>query len=174
MALSTTGNLYSIVPFILSDHSSALLQIKLPMRLFSFHRKSCNGYSLPSWLSSPGPILLRIFVQSSKSNPLVERVELVTATPYYARVRYQDGRESTVSTSDLAPSPRDQSPPLIEQPPTPATASDALNRQPSTPGAVSDARSSPSTDAACVPPLTEQAASQVTDAREDSKYDPLR
>ncbi|XP_045127722.1 uncharacterized protein K02A2.6-like [Portunus trituberculatus] len=33
-------------------------------RLFSFHRKSSNGYSLPSWLTSPGPVLLRKFVRT--------------------------------------------------------------------------------------------------------------
>ena len=33
----------------------------------------------------------------------MEHVELVSATPHYACVRYPDGRESTVSTRDLAP-----------------------------------------------------------------------
>lgn len=71
-------------------------------RLFSFPRKSPNGYSLPSWLSHPGPVLLRKFVKSSKSDPLVEPVELITATPRFVRVRHPDGREATVSTRDLA------------------------------------------------------------------------
>ena len=128
-------------------------------RLFSFHRKSCNGFSLPSWLTSPGPILLRKFVRSFKSDPLVERVELVTATPHYARVRYQDGRESTVSTSDLAPSPRNQSPPQSEQSP---------------PAGIPDALGSPSKDAVYAPPPTEQAPSPVADKREDGQQDTLR
>lgn len=77
-------------------------------RLFSFPRKSSNGYSLPSWLSSPGPILLRKFVRTSKSDPLVEPVDLLSATPHYAQIRHPNGRETTVSTKDLAPFPRDQ------------------------------------------------------------------
>ena len=76
-------------------------------RLLSFHRKSFNGYSLPSWLATPGPVLLRRFVRSSKSDPLVEEVELESANPFYAHIRYPDGRQSTVSTKDLARSPKD-------------------------------------------------------------------
>ena len=71
-------------------------------RLFSFPRKSPNGYSLPSWLSYSGLVLLRKFVRNSKSDPLVEPVDLITATPHFARVRHPDGREATVSTKDLA------------------------------------------------------------------------
>ena len=72
-------------------------------RFFSFPRRSATGYSFPNWLK-PGPVLLRKFVRHCKSDPLVERVQLVTvSSPHYARVRFEDGRESTVSTSDLAP-----------------------------------------------------------------------
>lgn len=71
-------------------------------RLFAFSRKSTNGYSLPTWLSSPGQVLVRKFVRD-KGDPPVESVELLSATPNYAQVRYPDGRESTVSTRDLAP-----------------------------------------------------------------------
>ena len=74
-------------------------------RLFAFSRRSSNGYSLPSWLSSPGPVLLRKFVRHSKSDPLVEYVDLESATPHYALVRHPDGRKATVSTRDLAPTP---------------------------------------------------------------------
>ena len=79
-------------------------------RLFAFSRKSSNGYSLPSWLSSPGPVLLRKFVRRSKSDPLVEYVDLENATPHYALVRHPDGRKTTVSTRDLAPAPATSTP----------------------------------------------------------------
>ena len=36
--------------------------------------------------------------------PLVDEVELIEANPQYAHIRYQNGRESTVSLRDLAPS----------------------------------------------------------------------
>ena len=55
---------------------------------------------------SPGPVLLRRFVRSSKNDPLVDQVELLDANPTYANIRYSNGRESTVSIRDLAPSPR--------------------------------------------------------------------
>jgi transposase InsO family protein len=72
-------------------------------RFFSFPRRSATGYTFPDWLR-PGPVLLRKFVRHCKSDPLVERVQLINvSSPHYARVRFQDGRESTVSTSDLAP-----------------------------------------------------------------------
>lgn len=79
-------------------------------RLFAFPRKSFNGYSLPTWLTAPGPVLLRKFVRTSKSDPLVEEVDLESANPYYAHIRYPDGRESTVSTKDLAPTQQNSKP----------------------------------------------------------------
>ena len=72
-------------------------------RLFNFQRKSGTGSSLPTWLMSPGPVLLRRFVRHSKQEPLVDEVHLIEANPQYAFIRYQDGRESTVSIKDLAP-----------------------------------------------------------------------
>ena len=61
-------------------------------RLFSFPRNSPNGYSLPSWLSHPGPVFLRKFVRTSKSDPLVEPVGLINATPHFARVTMTNAR----------------------------------------------------------------------------------
>ncbi|KFD58912.1 hypothetical protein M514_00075 [Trichuris suis] len=60
------------------------------------------GTSLPTWLSHPGPALLKKHVRSSKMDPLVEEVELLEANPQYAYVRLPDGRESTVSLRHLA------------------------------------------------------------------------
>ena len=39
----------------------------------------------------------------------MEKVELTHVNPTYAHIRYKDGRESTVSLSDLAPCPRNTS-----------------------------------------------------------------
>jgi len=72
-------------------------------RMFVFPRKSSSGTSLPSWLTYPGPVLLRKHVRTHKSDPLVERVQLLHANPQYAYVAYPDGREDTVSIRDLAP-----------------------------------------------------------------------
>ena len=73
-------------------------------RFFNFQRRSSSGVSLPSWMQ-PGPVLLRRFVRTSKNDPLVDEVELTDVNPTYARIRYPDGRESSVSLRDLTPCP---------------------------------------------------------------------
>ena len=71
-------------------------------KFFSHPRRSCSGTSMPSWLMSQGPVWLRKHVRR-KSDPLVEEVTLLDANPKYAHIKYQDGRETTVSLRDLAP-----------------------------------------------------------------------
>ncbi|XP_048583013.1 uncharacterized protein LOC125561953 [Nematostella vectensis] len=72
-------------------------------RFFGFPRRSSSGSSIPTWMSEPGPVLLKRHVRASKTDPLVDEVELLQANPHYAHVRYPDGRETTVSTKHLAP-----------------------------------------------------------------------
>ncbi|KFD47078.1 hypothetical protein M514_12066 [Trichuris suis] len=55
-------------------------------RMFSFSPRSTTGTSLLTWLSRPGPALLRKHVRSSKMDPLVEEAELLEANPQYAYV----------------------------------------------------------------------------------------
>jgi len=71
-------------------------------RLFSFPRRSSIGPSLPSWLSDGEVALLRKYVRTG-SAPLTEEVQLLHVNPHYATVRFSNGREDTVSTSDLSP-----------------------------------------------------------------------
>ena len=73
-------------------------------RFLNFYRRSVLGRSLPNWLLQPGPVVLRRFVQTN-NQPLVDVVELIEANPNFAIVKFSDGRESTVSVTDLAPSP---------------------------------------------------------------------
>ena len=81
-----------------------------------FSRKSMVGRTLPSWLIQPEHVLLWRFVKN-KSDPLNEEVELLEANPSFAYVRFPDGRESSVSTKNVAPCPHSK----IDQPfsPTP-------------------------------------------------------
>ena len=72
-------------------------------RLFSFQRKSTSGQSMPTWLTTPGPVLLQRHVRNSKFEPLVDEVELIEANPSYAHIRFEDGRKDTVSLKHLAP-----------------------------------------------------------------------
>ena len=74
-------------------------------RFLGFDRRSMIGKALPSWLVQPGPVLLRRFVRN-KNDPYVDEVKLLEANPNFAQVRFPDGRESTVSVSDLAPCPK--------------------------------------------------------------------
>ena len=61
------------------------------------------GSSLPSWLITPGPVLLKNYYHTSKYQPIVNEVELIDANPSFAKIRYQDGSEANVSIKDLAP-----------------------------------------------------------------------
>lgn len=72
-------------------------------RMFKYNRRSATGCATPTWLSSPGPVLLRRHVRHSKYEPLTEPVELIEANPTYAYIRFPNGREDTVSIRDLAP-----------------------------------------------------------------------
>ena len=71
-------------------------------RIFRHSRRSFNGFSLPTWLSKPGTVLLKKYVRLCKSDPLVVPVQLLEANPSFSYVKFPDGRESTVSTGDLA------------------------------------------------------------------------
>ena len=73
-------------------------------RMFNFTRSAMTGLSMPSWLMNQGPVLLRRFIRY-KGDPQCERVSLLNANPSYAHITLPNGRESTVSTSDLAPYP---------------------------------------------------------------------
>jgi len=84
-------------------------------RFFSFSRRSCSGESLPSWLTQGRKAYLRRFVRTSKHDPLVDEVELVTVNPSYARVRFPGGREVTVNLRDLAPRPQEDSVPCPDR-----------------------------------------------------------
>lgn len=85
-------------------------------RLLNFARRSTTGGSVPTWLCTPGPILLKRHVRHSKVEPLVDQVELLQANPQYAHVRYPDGRETTVSLRHLAPTGESSADERLHQP----------------------------------------------------------
>ncbi|GAA47826.1 hypothetical protein CLF_100847 [Clonorchis sinensis] len=72
--------------------------------MFQFERRSSCGLSIPTWLTIPGPVLLKRFDRASKYEPVVEEVELINCNPHYAHVRFPGGKEGTVSVRHLAPS----------------------------------------------------------------------
>ena len=74
-------------------------------RIFNYQRRSTSGSSIPSWLATPGPVLIKRHVWSSKFDPLTDEVHLIEANPQYAHVRYPDRKEDTVALKHLAPKP---------------------------------------------------------------------
>ena len=58
---------------------------------------------MPSWLGSPGPVLLKRHVKANKHKPLVDVVKFVHDAPSYAKVRFPSGRETLISLRDIAP-----------------------------------------------------------------------
>lgn len=72
-------------------------------RIFHHNRRASSGKALPSWLVTPGPVLLKRFDRTSKYEPLVEEVDLLESNPEYAVIRHNSGRESTVALQHLAP-----------------------------------------------------------------------
>ncbi|KAI0979308.1 hypothetical protein GJ496_010631 [Pomphorhynchus laevis] len=56
---------------------------------------------MPTWVLESS--IVRDLTRQTKSDQLVHPVDIISSAPLYALIRYRDGRESTVSTSDLAP-----------------------------------------------------------------------
>ena len=96
-------------------------------RLLCFAHRFMSGCSVPSWLTIPGPVYLKHHVSTSKTEPLVDEVELIGANSRYAHIRYPDGRDTTVSTRHLAScgEPTDRLPPSVPIQPGPS-----LEREP--------------------------------------------
>lgn len=87
-----------------SGSGCAHLQTQTLTNAPSYNRTSALGVSLPTWMSSPGPVLMRHPVESTKYDSLVDKMQLLECNPKHAHVRSHDGREDMVSTHHLAPS----------------------------------------------------------------------
>ena len=97
--------MFSLMPYI---HYVLLATNCSPHeRLLKYIRLSSVGGSVPSWLITPGPVLLKHHVYTSKDDPLVDEVEVLQANPQYAHIRYAAGRETTLSIRHLVPLPED-------------------------------------------------------------------
>jgi len=71
-------------------------------RMFRFQRRATFGTATPTRLLTEGPGLLRCHVRN-KGGPLCDEVLLMESNPWCAHIQRCNGREDTVSTSDLAP-----------------------------------------------------------------------
>ncbi|GFY53791.1 putative retrovirus-related pol polyprotein from transposon opus [Trichonephila inaurata madagascariensis] len=72
--------------------------------MFSHPRRSHNGCvcSIPTWLTKPGPVLIKNQMRTNKYEPIVQEVALIEANPDYAHRKLGDRRETTVSIRHLA------------------------------------------------------------------------
>jgi len=107
--ISNNGSIWKAITMALGSRGlpMKLWQVVLPDALHSVRsllstatnvtphesRRSSTGHSILSWLCEPGTVLLKRHVRHSKTEPLVDEVELLQANPNYAHVRYPDGRE---------------------------------------------------------------------------------
>ena len=99
------GGMYSQMRYTYFILSCAPTKCSPHERLFNYEGRSSTGGSVPSWLITPVPVLLKHYVCTNKDEPLVDEVELLHANPQYAHVRYADGQETTLSLCHLAPLP---------------------------------------------------------------------
>ena len=73
-------------------------------RMFLHARRFVSGQTIPSWLK-PGPMDAKKRVHN-KLHPMVDEAELLQVNPNYAHVRMQDGRETSLSVTDISPRTR--------------------------------------------------------------------
>uniref|UniRef100_A0A0A9XR00 Heme/hemopexin utilization protein C n=1 Tax=Lygus hesperus TaxID=30085 RepID=A0A0A9XR00_LYGHE len=98
-----TGSRSLLKPSIQSDHLCTSTNTTPHEMMFNHPRRSPHGTSIPTWLSTPGPVLMSRHVMGSKYEPSVIQVDLLEANPDYSYVGLPDGRETTVTKRHLAP-----------------------------------------------------------------------
>jgi len=77
-------------------------------RLFTFQRTSKFGEDLPTFLTNKdSTVLYRLHLKGKGDQPTQKVTLLETISPYFSRVKFDNGRESTVSTRDLAALPHE-------------------------------------------------------------------
>ena len=104
-------------------------------RFFIFQRRSTTGMSLSSWMTIGSKAFMKRFVRHSKSDPLVDEVEIMHVNPNYAQVRCPNGQEMTVSLRNVAPCPQeDTSDEEPDSPLTPVNNEEASNLENDLPG----------------------------------------
>ena len=103
--------LFCLKPCTQYDRCCVLLRIPRLINVFSnFNVAPLSVLLLRlTMLNDGAKVLVERHVRSSKFEPWVDEAEIIHATPSYAHVRLQNGREATVSLRDIAPVPGDVS-----------------------------------------------------------------
>lgn len=99
LAFRTKGLATSCSQEVLLDASHSIMSLLCTAtdvtsheRMFAYQRKSTSGASVPSWLTTPGPVLLKRLVRNYYDS-LTDEVDLLEANPHYAHVRFPNGKE---------------------------------------------------------------------------------
>ncbi|BHF76430.1 hypothetical protein SprV_0501952800 [Sparganum proliferum] len=106
-AYAVVGSIRKWKHFLLSNNFKLITDQRSVALIFGNQKKgrrSVTGTTLPMRLTSPGRVLLKKSNKQSKFDSLVEEVELLQCNPQYAQIRFNNGREETVSVRLLAPS----------------------------------------------------------------------
>lgn len=81
----------------------------------NFQQKSTTEQSVPLWLSTPGPVLMKRNLHQSKYEPIVEQLDLIEANPEYVHVHLADDRETIGLNKQFASAGSSPSENLIAQ-----------------------------------------------------------
>lgn len=57
---------------------------------------------MPTWLTQPGPVLMKNHLQHTKYHPIVQEVKVIKTNPECVYAKLTDGCEPCVSTRHLA------------------------------------------------------------------------
>lgn len=72
-------------------------------RFFLHSRLSTLGPSIPTWLMEARSVYVKRHVRHNKSDPLVDKADVIQVNPQYVVVRFPNGRESSISLRDVSP-----------------------------------------------------------------------
>ena len=107
MTLGTRGlpvtHWHNVLPDALHSLQSLATNCTQHKRFFKFDGQLSTGGFMSTWLLTLGPVLLQRHVRTSKSDPLVDEVQLLQANPHYVHIRHTDGRETTIPVRHLTP-----------------------------------------------------------------------
>ena len=85
---SSIGKLFFLMPlYSIRSLINTITNERPHERMVNYQQKSATGYSLPSWLSEPGKVLLKQFLKNLKYESDVTEVELLEGNPQYAYIK---------------------------------------------------------------------------------------
>lgn len=95
------GVVCKVIAISLSHSIRSRSYVQLPIKHHT--SASSSSASIPAtWLAAPASVYIKHQICSKKTEPWVDKVELLQANPYYTHMWYPDSGETTVATKHLA------------------------------------------------------------------------